>query len=518
MEYYIYKGEDELYHWGIKGMKWGVRRYQNKDGSLTSAGKKRVNRTNGSTNDPYGLEEHDLSINDRLKFAEQMKTYARTQVQKDFADSESLKTHREWLNDYNRAYEEKYFYEGNDAAEKRRLSDREYKLAYEHPEAKKYEMLREKFAYEHGSKRLRNYLDTYGIPMNPEAAKKAAKAHNIEEYTKHVAREEYIELKTCYDSAYNDLMYADNVEHSDRNQNELYHWGIKGMKWGVRRYQNKDGSLTPAGQKRRKKLEDKLEKLGGTKKATSDDAETQTPAKKRAGDMDDAELAKAITRARMEDEYNRLRPEPVAPPKKSSVLVNDILKPAMINSGKKFAENALNKLTDKLLGDKVDPNSLEALKKTYEKLDYKQKIDKITNPDKYLSEDDKTKRQEREFKAEDRTAKMEGYNDASDKAAKQRETDAASRKAAADEAARKANEPTSKAYYESTYSNRGGEKTTVNPGSANELSIGNKTVSSLSKSTVSNGKSYVDNFANSYTELLDKNGNVIWSSGGSDDD
>jgi hypothetical protein len=31
----------ELYHWGIKGMKWGVRRYQNKDGSLTAHGKKR---------------------------------------------------------------------------------------------------------------------------------------------------------------------------------------------------------------------------------------------------------------------------------------------------------------------------------------------------------------------------------------------------------------------------------------------------------------------------------------------
>ena len=41
MEYYIYKGENELYHWGIKGMKWGVRRYQNKDGTLTDAGKKR---------------------------------------------------------------------------------------------------------------------------------------------------------------------------------------------------------------------------------------------------------------------------------------------------------------------------------------------------------------------------------------------------------------------------------------------------------------------------------------------
>lgn len=31
---------------------------------------------------------------------------------------------------------------------------------------------------------------------------------------------------------------------------ELTHWGIKGMKWGFRRYQKKDGSLTPAGKKR----------------------------------------------------------------------------------------------------------------------------------------------------------------------------------------------------------------------------------------------------------------------------
>jgi hypothetical protein len=38
-EYIIHNGE--LYHWGIKGQKWGIRRYQNKDGSLTPAGKKR---------------------------------------------------------------------------------------------------------------------------------------------------------------------------------------------------------------------------------------------------------------------------------------------------------------------------------------------------------------------------------------------------------------------------------------------------------------------------------------------
>lgn len=39
--------------------------------------------------------------------------------------------------------------------------------------------------------------------------------------------------------------------------NELYHFGIKGMHWGVRRYQNPDGSLTPKGQKRYGKRETK---------------------------------------------------------------------------------------------------------------------------------------------------------------------------------------------------------------------------------------------------------------------
>ena len=35
---------DELYHHGIRGQKWGVRRFQNADGSLTSLGKKRAKK------------------------------------------------------------------------------------------------------------------------------------------------------------------------------------------------------------------------------------------------------------------------------------------------------------------------------------------------------------------------------------------------------------------------------------------------------------------------------------------
>lgn len=82
---------------------------------------------------------------------------------------------------------------------------------------------------------------------------------------------------------------------------ELYHAGIKGMRWGVRRFQNPDGTLTAAGKKRQAKEASK----------SDDHVEASRIKKKKISEMSNSELKKLNERTRLEQEYSRLNKGPI---------------------------------------------------------------------------------------------------------------------------------------------------------------------------------------------------------------
>lgn len=110
-------------------------------------------------------------------------------------------------------------------------------------------------------------------------------------------------------------------------KNVLIHSGIKGMKWGVRRYQNKDGSLTPAGKKRYDNMSDDAKAVSSLKK-------------KHVSEMSNAELKKYNERVRLEQEYSRLNPSTI---KKGLAIVGGVAAglgtvAAVYNNGKQVVD------------------------------------------------------------------------------------------------------------------------------------------------------------------------------------
>ena len=200
--------------------------------------------------------------------------------------------------------------------------------------------------------------------------------------------------------------------HYFSSDGELRHWGIKGQKWGIRRYQNKDGSLTPAGRKRyadeeaalksreksikereknaarkakidakKAELDAREQALKSGKKGGAGTAKSEEPRTKTMREMTDDELRERTTRMQLEKNYMDAQRGLAAslPPKQVSKgqkfvtsLLNDVVAPAAKNAGKEWAEKKMKSMLG--LNEKKVKSKYDQLNDKWKELDLEKKI------------------------------------------------------------------------------------------------------------------------------------------------
>lgn len=150
----------------------------------------------------------------------------------------------------------------------------------------------------------------------------------------------------------------------EEHPSELYHYGVKGMKWGVKRYRNYDGSYTRAGLKRYDDSLSKYEKADNRYKTAKSDYKKA----KKAGsstdgmktEMVNAKLARKTAKRKLDKDYKHLKQDKLGDQGKAlyaqgkTITSNNRVTSILTNAGgMSMAAAAYNYKTGTLGNDKV---------------------------------------------------------------------------------------------------------------------------------------------------------------------
>lgn len=226
---------------------------------------------------------------------------------------------------------------------------------------------------------------------------------------------------------------VDTLVHNldEHSPDEIKHWGIKGMRWGVRRYQNKDGSLTNAGKKRRAKLESELKELSPKKKQKTPSEMTNKELEKYIARRNAERIAygldrdiSTLRRQSSDDGQNNSNQNQnqqgnqQGNQQKKSVFKDQVLTPVAVDIGKKAMSKLGDTLLSKIFGENA-PDGMAAIKKEVEKVELDKRLAEAKNA---LAK--ATQKQERSW--DDRIKELDYYEKLSKKEAREAARDIAS--------------------------------------------------------------------------------------------